>query len=182
MRKHTFARTVVVAAATVAATATALGGGTAAVAETPTVGPEPWQPYRSADFVAPAGRYCDFDLSVQAVEDEEEYRVLSRYPDGTERLVEYRGKLITRFTNLATGESAVRDLSGHAWVELYPDGVAMKSFTGAGPFGLGFRATDPYAQGYYRLDGLHQITMDPDTTRHMTIDAGTEENMCHVLD
>ncbi|GAB3469016.1 hypothetical protein [Actinophytocola sediminis] len=173
-------RKLILAAVVAVATAGVLSGGSTALAE-PLTDPEPWQPYRSADFLSPAGRSCDFDLNVQAIEDEEEYRVDARYPDGTEKLVEYRGKLITRFTNLATGESTVRDNSGHAWVELYPDGVTMKSFTGIGPFGMGFRATDTYPRGYYRLDGLHQITMDSDGTRHMTIATGTQENICHTL-
>jgi hypothetical protein len=174
-------RTLAVAAAVAVLTTAALVGGTAAASSTPAGGPEPWQPYRAVDFVSEAGRSCDFDLSVAAVEDEEEVRVYSRYPDGTERVLEYRGTLITRFTNLATGESTVRDLSGHAWVELYPDGTAMKSFTGVGPFGIGFRAVDSYPRGYYRLDGLHRITMDPDGTRHMVVAAGTQENLCHTL-
>lgn len=167
-------------AAVVAVAATAaLAGGTAAEG-TPS-GPEPWQPYRTTDFVSEAGRSCDFDLSVAAVEDEEEYRVYSRYPDGTERVLEYRGKLISRYTNLATGESTIRDVSGHAWVELYPDGQTMKSFSGIGPFSIGFREGDTYPRGYYRLDGLHSITMDPDGTRHMAIAVGTQENICNTL-
>jgi hypothetical protein len=144
-------------------------------------GPEAWQPYRATDFVAPAGRYCDFDLGVTAVVDEEEYRVSARYPDGNVRVYEYRGTLVSRFTNLASGESVTRDLSGHAWTEMSPDGQTMTSFVGAGPFSFGFRATDPYERGYYRFDGLHVITLDADGTRHMTVDAGPAENMCTTL-
>lgn len=171
MRVRALMRAAVVATVTTAT----LAGGSAASAE-----PEPWQPYRTTDFVSPAGRSCDYDLDVAAVQDEEEYRVAARHPDGTERLVEYRGTLVTRFTNLATGESTVRDLSGHAWVELYPDGT-MRTFTGVGPFGIGFRATDSHPRGYYRLDGVHVVTMDPDGTRHLTVAAGTQEDICRTL-
>lgn len=143
--------------------------------------PEPWQPYRAVDFVAPAGKYCAFDLAVTAVEDGEEYRVAARYPGGAERVVEYRGTLITRFTNVATGESVVRDLSGHAWEERYPDGGPTKSFTGVGPFGFGFRAGDDFAQGYYRLDGVNVVTIAPDGTRALPVNAGTAENLCDTL-
>lgn len=177
MRLRNLARAVVVAIATTAA----LGGAAPALAERTQADPEPWQPYRATDFVTPAGRSCDFDLSVAAVEDEEEYRVYSRYPDGTPRIYEYRGKLITRFTNLATGEATIRDLSGHAWVEMYPDGQTMKAFSGIGPFSIGFRATDTYPRGYYRLDGLHRITMDPDGTRHMEVAIGDQEDICQTL-
>lgn len=177
MRLRNLVNTVVVAVATTAA----LAGGAPATAEAKPTGPEPWQPYRTTDFVTPAGRSCDFDLSVEAVEDEEEYRVYSRYPDGTARVYEYRGKLITRFTNLATGESTIRDLSGHAWVDMYPDGEKMKAFTGVGPFSIGFRDADTYPRGYYRLDGLHRITMDPDGTRHMEVAFGDQEDICQTL-
>ncbi|MCT2584778.1 hypothetical protein [Actinophytocola gossypii] len=177
MRTRTLVRAVLAALTITAVTATA-----PAQADEGPVGPEPWLPYETTDFVAPAGRYCDFELSVTAVEDEEEYRVVSRYPDGAVRVYEYRGKLITRFTNVATGESVTRDLSGHAWTEMYPDGVTMRSFTGIGPFGFGFRETDPYPRGYYRLDGLHVITIDEDGTRSMPVAAGDAENVCTALD
>lgn len=151
--------------------------GTAAPAAAAT---EPWQPYKATDFVAPEGKYCTFALAVTAVEDAEEYRVVARHPDGTERVVEYRGTLITRFTNVTTGESVVRDLSGHAWEERYPGG-GTKSFTGVGPFGFGFRAEDDFAQGYYRLDGVNVITIAPDGTRALPVNAGTAENLCATL-
>jgi hypothetical protein len=167
---------VVLAAAAALTTTTA-----PALAERTSAGPEPWQPYEATDFVAPAGRYCDFDLAVTAVEDEEEYRVHSRYPDGSVRVYEYRGTLVTRFTNVATGASVTRDLSGHAWQEMYADGQATKSFTGAGPFSFGFRETDTYPRGYYRLDGLHVIALDADGTRHMRVAAGEAENLCTTL-
>lgn len=143
--------------------------------------PEPWQPYRAIEFEAPAGKYCDFALKVEPVEDEEEYRVVDRYPDGAVRLYEYRGKLVSRFTNVATGESVVRDISGHAWHEVYPDGETWKSFSVVGPFSAGFRAEDSYEQGYYRLDGVHSITYDADGTRHLTVAVGEAENFCETL-
>lgn len=140
--------------------------------------PEPWLPYRSTDFVSPAGRNCDFDLSVA---DEEEYRVDARYPDGAVRVYEFRGKLVSRFTNLATGASVTRDLSGHGWEELYPDGTTMRSLTGIGPFSIGFRTGDTYPRGYYRLDGLHSVTVDAAGVRHMAVAVGDAEDICRTL-
>ncbi|HEY7595198.1 MAG TPA: hypothetical protein VH969_18760 [Actinophytocola sp.] len=160
-----------------------LSGGTAAAAETQTASfdPEPWQPFRATNFTAPAGRYCDFDLQVTAVEDEEEVRVDARYPDGAIRLNEYRGKLVSRFTNLATGESVLRDLSGRGFEERYPDGRTLKSFTVIGPFSFGFRDGDGFPKGYYRLSGLHSISLTQTGVRSMAVDAGPEENMCETL-
>lgn len=155
-----------------------VGAGTPAAAGT---WPEPWQPYQTENFVTPAGKYCDFELAVTALEDGEEFRVDARYPNGAVRVNEFRGTLITRFTNVATSESTVRDLSGHAWQELYPDGETTMSFTGIGPYGYGFRATDGFPRGYYRFDGLHKITIAPDGTRAMAIDGGPTENICETL-
>lgn len=153
---------------------------TPAAAATGPTAPEPWQPYAATDFVAPAGKYCAFDLAVAAVTDEEEYRVVSRYPDGTTRLLEFRGALVSRFTNTATGASVQRDLSGHAWEELYPDGATPKSFTGLGPFSFGFRAEDDFARGYYRLDGVTVLTLAQDGTRRLVV-TGSAENLCETL-
>lgn len=108
-------------------------------------------------------------------------RVDARYPDGAIRVNEYRGKLVSRFTNLATGESVVRDLSGRGFEELYPDGLTLKSFTGLGPFGFGFRDGDGFPKGYYRLSGLHSIALTRDGVRSMAVDGGPEENMCETL-
>lgn len=172
------------AAAVLVAAVSLTGAAASPAAAAPAPGgfdPEPWQPYTAQDFVAPAGRYCPFDLKVEAVLDEEEVRVDARYADGAVRVYEYRGRLVTRFTNLASGESVRRDLSGRAWQELYPDGVTSKSLTGLGPFGAGFRAGDGYPQGYYRLDGLHSISYPRDGSRRMPVAAGTQENLCRTL-
>jgi hypothetical protein len=165
----------------VAVVAVAVVGVTSGSAQASGYEPEPWQPYRTTGFEAPAGKYCSFALRAEPIADEEEYRVVDRYADGTPRLYEYRGKLVDRFTNVSTGESVVRDLSGHAWHEVHEDGVTWKSFTVVGPFSAGFRAEDPYPQGYYRFDGLHSITFDADGIRHMAVDAGPAENLCETL-
>jgi hypothetical protein len=167
--------------ATVAALVLVGMSGVPAAAAPGGVHPGPWQPFRATDFTAPAGRYCDFDLQVTAVQDEEEVRVDARYPDGAIRLNEYRGALVSRFTNLATGESVVRDLSGRGFEERYPDGTTLRSLTGIGPFGFGFRDGDGYPKGYYRLAGLHSVVLTEDGGRTMAVDAGPAENMCETL-
>lgn len=177
MRTRNLAKAAVTAVAAVAMSTTPA----LAVEGSANSGPEPWQPYTATDFVAPAGKYCEFDLEVTAVEDEEQYRIDARYDDGTPRLYEYRGTLVSRFTNLATGESVTRDLSGHGWQEVYPDGASWKSFTGLGPFGFGFRAEDDHPQGYHRFDGLNVITIDQDGTRHLVVAGGPAENLCKTL-
>ena len=155
--------------------------GAAAVPAQSETGPEPWQPYRAEGFISPAGRTCDFDLRSTPVEDEEEYRVTSRYPNGNVREYEFRGTLVTRNTNLRTGESVDVDLSGHAWQGMYEDGETTKSFTGIGPFSFGFREQDSYPRGYYRFDGFTVITLDRDGTRHLRVHAGEVQNICEMI-
>jgi hypothetical protein len=151
---------------------------TAPAAAAAPAGPEPWQPYPSKPFVLPAGVYCPFQVNVGIVADEGEIRVDARYPDGKVRVNEYRGKLVVDF--VGNGKSAVRDLSGIGWMELYPDGVSSKSFTAIGPFGARFQARDKFPQGYYRFDGFTVITFDPDGTRHVPV-PGPHENICQTL-
>ena len=143
-------------------------------------GPEPWKPYRSEGGISPAGRHCTFPLETKIVDDDEESRVDARYPDGSVKVVEYRGRLIVDFINLDTGESIRRDLSGRGAETLYPDG-STSSFGGVGPFGIGFVATDDYPQGRYVLDGVHLIRYDKDGTKHMAVAIGPEENVCETL-
>lgn len=142
--------------------------------------PEPWQPAEAGDFAVAAGRLCTFGFHAHIAQNEEQFRVDARYPDGAPRIQEFRGKLIVQFSNDTNGNSVRWDLSGYGVQELYPDG-SEKSFFGIGPFSIGFRATDPYPQGYYRLDGIHLVTIDPDGTRHLTFDGGTEENLCQTI-
>jgi hypothetical protein len=142
--------------------------------------PEPWKPYRSEPWTAPAGKYCTFPLRLEIVADQEQVRVDARYPDGSVRVEEYKGLLIVEFVNVDTGERIRRDVSGHAWVTYRPDG-SWESFSGVGPFGHGFRAGDDFPQGYYVLNGVHTITYDVDGTRRMPVAVGTEENVCEPL-
>lgn len=52
-----------------------------------------------------------------------------------------------------------------------------------GPAAVGFRPTDPYAAGFWVLDGFHVIYTAPDRAfREMRVDAGTERNICDDLD
>jgi hypothetical protein len=166
--------------ATIVAALTTLVLAAATAPAEATGGPEPWKPFRSEPSTSPAGRHCAFPLETRIVYDDEESRVDARYPDGSVKVVEYRGALIVDFINLETGEQIRRDLSGRGVETLYPDG-STSSFGGVGPFGIGFVATDGYPKGRYVLDGIHQITYDKDGTKHMAIAIGPEENVCETL-
>ena len=156
------------------------GVGSAGGAASPTSAPEPWQPTRTEPFTAPAGKFCDFQLSMAVTYDDERSRVLARYPDGHASRQEFAGPLLVDFVNDATGQRIHRNLSGSGYADLRDDGT-FERLTGRGPFGAGFQASDDYPRGQYVLTGVHVIGFDPDGTRHMLVDAGDEENVCQPL-
>ncbi len=142
--------------------------------------PEPWEPFESQDMTLPGGVYCPFEVHIRVVEDEEETRVDSRFPDGSVHVREYRGKLVVDFVNTVTGDTVRRDVSGEGAEEFRTDGTTKVS-GGVGPFGMGFKTTDAYPAGYYVLDGVHVTAKEPGGRRHMVLDKGSEENMCETL-
>jgi hypothetical protein len=150
-------------------------------AAAPATHPEPWQPVEAGDFAVAAGRYCTFGFAAHITENQEQFRVDARYPDGAPRILEFRGKLLVTFTNSTTGKATLWDLSGYGVQEVYPDGATEKSFVGVGPFAIGFRATDNYPKGYYRLSGFHVVTITQDDVRNLTVDGGQEENLCQTV-
>lgn len=166
-----------VAAVAVVAVAAAT---TPASAASQTSGPEPWESISQEEWTVPAGRYCDFPLHLDVLFDQERTRVLERYPDGAVKRREYIGALVTEFVNGDTGARHRVNASAQGVVDLRPDG-SWERFAGHGPFGFGFRATDPYPRGYYILTGEHVIEIDPDGTKHMVVESGTEENVCVAL-
>lgn len=71
--------------------------------------PVPWQPYRAAPWTDAPGRVCAFGVATTIVADQEQYRTLASYPDGSPKVQEFRGPLVVRYTNTSTNESVVRD-------------------------------------------------------------------------
>ncbi len=151
-----------------------------AAAAATNAGPEPWEPHQQPEWTAPAGRYCDFPLHVDVLDDKERARVLERYPDGAVKQREYIGMLVVDMVNLDTGARLHLSSSAQGIVDLNPDG-SLRRITGHGPFGSGFGPGDAYPQGYYTLTGMHVIEYDADGTKRMAADAGQEENICPAL-
>ena len=89
--------------------------------------PVPWQPYRTAPWTDAPGRVCTFGVATTIVADQEQYRTLASYPEGSPKVQEFRGPLVVRYTNTSTNESVVRDLSGYAWFRYRADGETTRS-------------------------------------------------------
>ncbi|MEV0645180.1 hypothetical protein AB0I28_07940 [Phytomonospora sp. NPDC050363] len=143
--------------------------------------PEPWRPWIQPEWTAPAGRYCDFPLGLEVVSQDVRSRVLQRHPDGSVKLEEYAGPLISEFVNLDTGERLLSDASGSGVAEFRTDGSYV-AFAMAGPVGMGFRDGDrDLTRGYYMLDGVHVVAFAADGTRSLPVDLGGEDNVCDDL-
>ena len=177
MRARSFLFALAAAAATVIAPA-------AAHAEPAATGitPEPWQPWIQQDWEAPAGKYCDFPLGHEVVSQDIRSRVLARYPDGTKKLEEYAGPLMSEFVNRDTGRRLLVDAGGSGASEYRPDGTEAR-FIMVGPVGTGFREGDlDLPRGYYLFDGFHVVAYGTDGTRSLPVDLGPERNICEELD
>ncbi|MGG5258974.1 hypothetical protein [Phycicoccus avicenniae] len=172
-----------------AATATALLGAAAPAAlamddHHPGHG-SPWTPYRTEEVVVPAARStCGFDVRITPLRDEEEYRTTSTYPDGTPRTQLFRGALVERYTNLASGASVVRDLSATAVFAYRPDGSPQSLTSVHGAFGTTMPPGSTPDTGLYVLGGHGtRVTFEADGTRTFRLGHhGTAEDVCDALD
>jgi hypothetical protein len=176
-------------AAPLAAALLAVAAAPAAVAGGPVGGhhghPSPWTPYRTEEVVVPAARStCGFDVRITPLRDEEEYRTTSTWPDGTPRTQLFRGALVERYTNLATGASVVRDLSATAVFAYRPDGSPASLTSVRGAFGTTMPPGSTPDTGLYVLGGHGtRVTFEADGTRTFRLGRnGSAEDVCDALD
>lgn len=109
----------------------AAGSAGAAPAYTP---PPRWQLAPQPQLTLPAGVLCAFSLRVDTVEDQVITKVLATWPDGSPRNQVYTGTYIARFTNVDSGRSVTRNLSGDALVHYgEDDGAASWSYAAPSP-------------------------------------------------
>lgn len=145
----------------------------------------PWTAYRTSEVtVASARSTCAFDVRITPLEDEEEYRTTSTWPDGSPRTQVFRGTLVERYTNLSTGASVVRDLSATAVFAYRADGSPESLTSVHGAFGATMPTGSTPDTGLYVIGG-HGSRVDflPDGTRSFTLGPnGTAEDVCDALD
>jgi hypothetical protein len=171
------AATVLTATALVAAGAGPAAAGTAQPAAAQIDG---WQRVVTQPFTSPAGDLCPFALHSEPLVDLVYVRTTATFPDGSPQRQQYAGPLIVRLSS-ATGASIVRNLSGAAIVTYAADG--SYDFRIIGPAAVGFRAYrgDNLPTGFYVLSGIHVVHFAADGIRTLTVDRGTEENVCATL-
>ena len=166
-------RRVLAAAATVAAVAAVAPS---AAADSPS----PWQRYYSQPFTDAAGVVCPFALHGDIVSDHELFRNLQTYPDGSPKEQEFVGPLVIRFSNVSTGASVERNLTGTGRWFYDPDGTTRGH--GVGHFGLGVHIGNPTSPpGEWVLTGTFDFVLRADGTRDFTMQGGTAEDLCKTL-
>ncbi len=144
----------------------------------------PWTSYRTAEVVVPSERStCGFDVRITPVEDAEEYRTTSTWPDGSPRTQLFRGTLVERYTNLTSGESVVRDLSATAVFAYREDGTPESLTSVHGAFGTTMPPGSTPDTGLYVLGGHGtEVTFEPDGTRTFSLGHhASAEDVCDTL-
>jgi hypothetical protein len=141
---------------------------------------EGWTRSPQPAFTTNDGDLCPFALGGEPLTDEVMVKTLATFPDGSPREQIYKGKLVFRFTNLDSGASVVRDLSGDGLDVNGKDGSQI--WTYIGPEAVAFFAGDNVPAGLYVLNGFHVIYYSADgSTRRLTPTDGPMENLCDTL-
>jgi hypothetical protein len=141
----------------------------------------PWQTYRSGSLSYPAGTVCSFTLSGTPVKDEEQYRTLQSYPDGTAELNEYRGPLYVRYTNESTGKSVVRNLSGYGYFRFGDGNASIQAlFLNNGGISVSV-GNQGYPSGYWVEHGQVLVTDNGQGSRVIHVIHASLENLCRTL-
>jgi hypothetical protein len=143
--------------------------------------PSPWSPLTTSGFELPAGTRCDFTLRGEVLEGKEQIRTLETYTDGSPRVQEIVGQLVIRYTNVDTGESVDRNLTGTALVIIEPDGSFTLSLVG-GHMAVGFGAGDEPSSSFLIFTGAgHEVFFAADGTRTASFGDGPVEDVCQTL-
>lgn len=137
-----------------------------------------WEPAAPASpWDLPAGARCDFPVHGEPVVDEVVQRVMDTHPDGSPKLVAYKGDLVIRITNTATGASYDADASGSAVVEYRTDGSQF--WYVAGPVLVGFPEDGGnMPRGLYIIDGVYTLDIGSDGYRRLNMVHGTTTDLC----
>ena len=131
----------------------------------------------SFDFAA--GLACSFELAGEPVISKE---VVTTYPADANGDVktEITGRLVARLTNVDTGTSIVRNLSGPVTIVIHPDGSHSDEFRGIGLLSL-FPTDVPAGPTTLIVYGRFTGTLSPSGQFTVTSLSGRTEDVCAEL-
>jgi hypothetical protein len=138
----------------------------------------PWEPTYQGPISVPAGVVCSFPVQADPVRQD----LALRYhydeagnPDG----YQVKGVLIGRITNLDTGASVERNLSGFGTVLYNPDGSWEAVVTG--PFLVFFVTGDNPSSQLLLFSGRTVLRGDPTGSKTLVSQSGATEDLCATL-
>lgn len=164
-----------------AALATALLGTVPASADTGRAAAGGWEPAPTPPYDVPAGARCDFPLHTEPVVDDVVRQVLATHPDGSAAKVAYKGDLVVRVTNSATGAFHDADAGGSAIVEYRTDGSQRWYAVGPVLAGVGENGGN-LPRGMHLLDGVYTLSISADGYKTLHMVHGSTDDICSHID
>ncbi|MGW5424433.1 hypothetical protein [Streptomyces sp. NPDC003943] len=138
-----------------------------------------WEPAPSSAWSYPAGARCDFAVQGTPVVDEVVRRTVGVQADGT-KVVEYKGDLVVRVLNSATGATYDADAGGRALVEIHPD--HSQTWYVVGPILAGFaEGGGNVPRGLYTVDGAYTLEVSPTGYKTLTFLHGSTDSLCEKV-
>jgi hypothetical protein len=152
---------------------------TSAAAATTTGSSTTGEPVPAPPFTLPAGEVCPFAVHGEYPVNEQRGYTYTESDGTVDELVV--GRLVGVFTNVATGKTVRRDLSGKGFFRTSPDGTLL--LAADGPALIGFHAGDrPEKQ--LEINGAHsQVVVRFAATGQRTrlLQNGPYEDLCQTL-
>jgi hypothetical protein len=142
-----------------------------------------WVRYHQADVRYAPGDVCAFAVHEHVLHDREFFETVSRYANGNPRTQLFRGPLVMRITNVRTGVSLRRDLSGRAIESLARNGDFESLTVQTGHFGAGLPKGSQPGRGLYYVGGRwSSVSINDDGSRSLVLGPhGTAQNLCPLL-
>jgi hypothetical protein len=137
-----------------------------------------WEPTFQGPISVPAGVICPFAVSAEPVH--EDLAVRYHYDgSGAVDAYQFKGPLIARITNLDTGTSVVRNLSGFGTVTPHADGSYDAVFEGGLLLFQGSGDSPP--SELLLLTGRTELHGSPTGVKTVVSASGQSEDLCQTL-
>jgi hypothetical protein len=142
-----------------------------------------WVPVVNTDYTYPAGQFCTDEIDVHVILSKQ-YMDTITFANGT-TLTLVKGPYVLRFTNVTTGQTVVRNVSGSTATIVYPSKLGTETGTGNNVWGFG-----PQSQINTREPGLvftsgpvainFNLNLNPPQATSFSLQ-GTQVNGCTLL-
>jgi hypothetical protein len=137
-----------------------------------------WEPTFQGAISVPAGVVCPFAISAEPVR--EDLAVRYHYDEsGAVDAYQFKGPLVARITNLDTGASVERSLSGFGTVTPHADGSYDAVFEGG--LLLFQRSGDSPSSELLLLTGRTELHGSPTGVKTVVSASGQSEDLCKTL-